>query len=108
MAIEIITAQEKLRDVPRQWRKQYEGKPVTKWNNHPEMTAKLMALKWPFTKDQVDSIIGNTTWTELKCDLCDSNVSAISRLSLSYAAKHCIDVCLDCLNKAVIRLKRES
>jgi hypothetical protein len=106
MAIEIITAQEKLRDVPRQWRKQYEGKPVTKWNNHPEMTAKLMALKWPFTKDQVDSIIGNTTWTELKCDLCDSDADALARLSC-WETRY-IDICLDCLNKAVSRLKRES
>lgn len=70
MKFEIVTKNHILRKVPRRWSEQYKD---TTSPEHQGVTRNLDALKWPFTADQVNSIIGNKSWTKLECDGCESD-----------------------------------
>lgn len=66
--IEIKRKAEVIKSVPDRWKAQYDG---TKWERHRKITDELQALKaTEFTATDVERIIGNASWTTLKCDEC--------------------------------------
>jgi hypothetical protein len=67
---------------------------------------RLVALKGNGTPEEIEKIVGNTSWTDISCDECGRNVE----VAVTVGEEEDYDtrtarVCLDCLNKAV-RLAR--
>ncbi len=97
--IKRIFATDVIRAAPARWADQYKG-PHNTADKHA-ITQKLNALVWPFTKEQVDDIIGNPSWTEISCDECCLVQDSLVRIGEEpdYDARW-MDVCNACLEKA--------
>ena len=88
--MEAITRQEVIDAAPKRWKHQYPG-------GREGIYEKLMAAK-PLTKEKVDTIIGNQSWTRLSCDECEKEVDSAITISNSETLFY---VCKKCLNKAL-------
>jgi hypothetical protein len=83
------------------WTEQYSG---ARWHTSPrqhEITEALNRLhKDQRTRENIDRIIGNNSWTCLNCDLCGSDVERVVRIGENpdYYARW-QDVCQDCLQE---------
>lgn len=72
--IKLITQQEVVDGVPKRWEKVYK---LNGTNQQKGITLSLNSLSKPINKDEVNSIIGNTSWTRLSCDICSQETNAI-------------------------------
>lgn len=82
----------------------YNRKPgyVVSWQS--DIWSKLCDLKSPM-KSEIDSIIGNDSWTCVKCDECGSKVFAVAVFETSEFPLHlCHDCLVDAANKLVMEL----
>lgn len=96
----VIYRAEVIAGAPDRWAHQYEryGRETDKGVK----TTLLAALKGTrFTAEQVDKIIGNETWTELKCDECEQNSEAVVRIT---HFDDDVSLCALCLAHAVTLL----
>lgn len=103
----VTTLQQVVDSVPERYKMQYCR--YGKWGGlspefgPPEDTYnRLMALPSPLSKQDVDEIIQNTSWTRLQCDECQREVETIVRLGEepdyeSSTAR----ICPDCLRQAI-------
>jgi hypothetical protein len=81
------------------WTKQYSQAGVReRQQKKTEELQKLPANKR--TRENIDRIIGNNSWTCLNCDLCGSDVERVVRIGENpdYDARW-QDVCQDCLQE---------
>ena len=106
MGISILTARRLLRSVPKSWAAQYKDYRGWEQQEKIEITEKLFALKWPFSKQEVDSIIGNPSWTRLKCGCCDEVTDAVAIIADFYSDTPKISLCLNCLTEAAGKIRR--
>lgn len=90
--------------VPSRWNRQYRE---TRDLDKIEIGKRLAALSPGFTAEQVDSIIGNRSWTMHECSNCGQDRDVLIRLGEEpdYEAKW-LDLCADCLAKALEIIKR--
>lgn len=83
--------------VPDRWARQYA--PRGKWSpDKDQITDALASLKGTsFTAEQVDSIIGNNSWTKNCCDGCDKDLPLLVRIGddSDYETRY-LDLCLVC------------
>ena len=92
----IIRRSEVLKRVPDDWASQYSR------NLDPDkraITSMLLALdRDTMTEDQVNSIIGNKSWTSLACDVCNEEKPVLVRIGdePDHEARW-QDVCRSCL-----------
>jgi hypothetical protein len=92
--------------VPDRWEAQYSG---THWESKPDKMAikqKLFDLREGnrLTVANVDRVIGNTSWTECRCDNCDEDCEALANITDECGERH-VDICKSCLEKALATLK---
>ena len=65
----VITRQTLANEVPSRWAEQYLNEPDH--SNKKHIQKKLESLPLPISPDEVDSIIGNGSWTRIpECDQC--------------------------------------
>ena len=95
MQISILTAEENIRRAPERWSDQYDHLVGDSWEPYQEKSRELAALVWPFTKEDVERIIGNKSWTTLTCDIC--NNEAHSLLNLEIDPSYGLCACRSCL-----------
>lgn len=96
----VIRKADKVKRAPDRWAAQY---PRGKWSpDKNEITDRLAALKGTdFTAEQVDSIVGNKSWTQNLCDGCDGDFPLLVRIGEEpeYEARW-LDLCLSCAREA--------
>lgn len=97
--MERISRKSVTKSAPKRWEEQYKNNPS---EDKIIITQKLNALVWPFSKQEVDNIIGNESWTRLQCDECGLIVESVVVFS-SYLTNYDagFSVCDSCLLKAI-------
>lgn len=96
--MELIIRQEVVDSIPERWEAQYRGRG---WAEHDAITAALKALEKPINAADAAAIIGNTSWTEFKCDECGKAVEALVQLGPRYDEGPSAWVCKKCLRAAL-------
>lgn len=98
---EIKTRETLIADVLHRWKKQYSSSETFSWmNGITDKTAQLEALyaeRTP-TKEAIDEIIGNDSWTVLRCDNCDRDVE---KVCIMERYENYLQVCSACLRMCV-------
>jgi hypothetical protein len=104
----VITLRQVIKDVPKRWRGQYgDGR---YGRDKLEILKRLDALDAEnCSADDINAAIGNSSWTNLQCDSCQEQKERIIRIGddPDYEARW-QDLCVDCLNKAVAMLAKET
>ena len=98
----IVSRSELIKSTPDRWFRQYKNYEYGSSSfRHREKCDELSALKWPFSAEDVNKIIGNDSWTIMKCDECKMDAEELVHLGdeVDYDATYA-DVCFECLNKA--------
>lgn len=92
-----IERQSKIDNVPNQWAEAY--KTSSYGSDKLVIREKLFALPKPLTREAVDGVIGNDSWTALPCDLCeaDDHPSIIRIGSIPDYEAQWIDLCEKCI-----------
>ena len=94
-----ITERDLIRNVAEKWRMQYLRSTPDKMN----ILSGLLAIdKESALSEDIAKIIGNTSWTELKCDECGQYVKEIIQLGQEpdYESSTAF-ICCDCLCAAM-------
>ena len=93
MTIEIITPPDPRR-VAARWARQYGSK----WDDEPKFRKiydALIELGDSVTRDEIDAIIGNKSWTRLQCEGCWEYVSRAVRIGNAAICPSCLRAALD-------------
>lgn len=101
MSISIIKKRDVIKAIPKRWRKHYPDNFYG--NDKLEIWQKLALLNTETCDPSViDDIIGNESWTSLKCDECDREQDILVRIGEEpdYEARW-QDLCADCLRAAL-------
>lgn len=108
--MELITKQWKTNEVAKEWKNRYYSTYTGEWrygSDKEEIYNKLVALGFNPNPDEVNEIIGNNGWTEVKCQVCGSQVEAVMKFEkmddYNYMS---INICKSCIEKAMNRLGR--
>lgn len=99
----LITRQDILNDVAEVWKKNYYCERTDKWsalsglnfNNKELIYYKLLALNNP-TKQQVDEIIGNNSWTKNECYFCSEDRENLIEFGYDIEGND-VRICLICI-----------
>jgi hypothetical protein len=89
-----VTVDELVANIHSRWLEQYpEDKP------HIAQALEVLA---PPTKDEIDRIIGNSSWTRLACEECERDVERLVYVgeTITYEQSP-VGLCADCLDAAV-------
>lgn len=101
------TLRDVIRNVATRWKEQYYVNGQWKWPDKAVISTYLDALN-PDTAsaDDVTKVIGNRSWTNLKCDECKCNVTAIRECGdkPDYESATA-SLCIDCLETATSELR---
>lgn len=93
----LLTKQYLVNTVDERWKKQYYGGDSWKqWAD--EKYEQLVNLGKNKNTEDVDKIIGNSSWTRLICNHCDTNVEAVFIFGSGYESLY---VCEDCVSVAM-------
>lgn len=94
--------------VPERWAKQYKGYVDNgdRWDKGPTTKA-LLDLKPGFSAEEVDTIIGNDSWTKNCCDECGKDCDVLLRMGQEpdYDARW-LDLCERCLREGLFQLEK--
>lgn len=97
--MKIITRQSNANEAPERWRRQYCYKGADK--EYGYITEKLLALRAPIDPNEIDRIIGNTSWTKVPwCSECKTESPSIVVIGVEPA-----HLCPACLRRAVAMLE---
>ena len=108
MPMHLITVRDRIKAIPVEWRRQYY-KPISmSWGtlinrDAGQVYTKLCGLDTDTClKQDIDTIIGNTSWTRIVCDNCGKDVGAVIQLGqeLDYESSTA-NICVDCLGQAL-------
>lgn len=98
--MKIICVDDLVKNIVKRWKDSYciNGGWAYESSTHPKelIYKKLLRLGRNKTKEKVDEIIGNSSWTSLICDECGSYVNAVIELGEVFA-----DTYLSNLNKTL-------
>lgn len=88
-------------EAPKKWAAQYSHSSTRP--GQKKITEQLAALELPIDPDQVDAIIGNTSWTEVgRCSECEKRVDVVVEIGEEPDYESMTAwVCLPCLRAAV-------
>lgn len=103
--IEVITERYLIRNVARRWRQQYGDSPHNP--EHQTIGQALVALETA-SADDVNGIVGNSSWTRINCDACGRAVKSVVHIGEQpdYESSTAM-ICGDCLSKALKILQAE-
>lgn len=97
--MKLITRANKASDAPARWLASYHASRSPK---HQQITAALAKLIAPIDPDEVDRIIGNTSWTTEACDECGTYADPLVQLGQEpdYDSSTAT-ICVPCIQKAL-------
>lgn len=104
--MKVITRRDLIRNICEKWYRCYwvATYGIDEWI-HPEseeIYKKLLALDLETCSvEDVDAIIGNSTWTQLHCDECDKNVDKVVLIGICDEDRDVPQYCSQCILKAV-------
>jgi hypothetical protein len=107
----VTTKRWAIKSVTERWAKQYPGvlQINTPKDHFYEIYIRLLSLPETATEKDIETIIGNPSWTRMQCDECkqsvDLYVTVGEELDYEGSMAH---ICLECLKKAVALAERES
>jgi len=107
----LFRLQDKLDNTATRWYDQYYNKSLNEWiygKNKKEIYKNLKVLKKPVKASDIDAIIGNSSWTEHKCQACDTTKEALIFLEGKYFNGYegpNFLICKECLEKALNIIK---
>lgn len=103
--MEIIKRADIVAGVPERWQRTYRTAVdhPGRYGNKQATMAKLLALEPGFSAETVNAIIGNTSWTELRCDECIEDSPCL--ISVGDQNDRPVSICIDCLKKAVVMVE---
>ena len=105
-----ITLRDIIRQVPERWRRQYfkDSDWISTTHNPRETYNKLKALDLEVaTPSDIKHIIGNDSWTRLKCHECgDPKTSVVELGEPPDYESHTARICESCLVKAMAKFNR--
>lgn len=96
----LITRAQNIANVAERWRKQYpHADASSQWGR---IYLELAALPAEATREQVDSIIGNSAWTDLSCHECKRDNGALVELGEEPSPEsNTASICPQCLIEAL-------
>lgn len=97
MAAGKLTVEQVITNVPRRWRSQYGGRlHLPTWKD-PSRTWGDVADKLDSApdKESIDAIIGNDSWTTLRCDECGKDVDEVAVFDVN-GGEYVLHLCKDC------------
>lgn len=104
--IQVIMRDAIIKAAPERWEEAYRNYDRDTYRHNGrtkmEVTKALLALEaHERTAATISGIIGNDSWTSLKCDECEEDVAAAAQLAddLEYSGKKAT-ICLQCLAAA--------
>jgi len=100
--VELITSRDMIRNVLSKWTEQYPPGGEFTDVGKLEITQQLTMLDLEIaTGEDVANIIGNKSWTHLRCHECDKRVSLIIQMGepLDYESRTA-SLCVDCVTAA--------
>jgi len=100
----LIKKQELIDSVPKRWYKEYVSRQGLLACDKQGVLDKLHALEKPLNEQEVNKIIGNSSWTYLKCDVCEKETDAILCIKpLDYCPyeNRGVRICNDCMVKGL-------
>lgn len=99
--MKVIDRRAKAKDAVINWHSIYDSKPNdVHWKRCHEKTKQLDALGPSPDPDDVDRIIGNTSWTNIPCVNCHRNVYVAVQMRPDDPELGPIFMCKDCVNEA--------
>ena len=107
----IITKRDRIRTVAKRWSKQYGI--GTHWEADPVKQGISQSLemldKETCSADDVAKIIGNNSWTRMRCDECKEDTTWIIQLGemLRYE-NNTANICRACFDKAITLVNSQS
>ena len=101
--MEIQTVRKNILEVAKRWKEQYKN------SKDPDKQRILKELEsfWDLSKvteDEIETIIGNRSWTRITCDECNRSVQGA--VTFTNGDDHMVTICLNCLNRAVLDCER--
>ncbi len=105
-----LTKREQIKQVPNRWYNQYAFMRNSHSNNREiydknklDIYNKLLDLDLDIATDlDISNIIGNSSWTELRCECCNKGVEEVVFVETSHTNEYGNSAfCNKCLNKAV-------
>lgn len=98
----VDTEKEAIRSAPKRWADQYRNYKDRgdKFDKSPK-TEKLLALSEPYSAEEINEIIGNDSWTSVRCDECRKQSKAVASFDIN-AGEYTHSICRDCLISAVM------
>lgn len=104
----IMTTQKLIDAAPYRWKGAYYNPDDYTWRttvsgDTEQVYEKLKQLQNP-TEDDIATIIGNRSWTQLVCDHCKQYVEIVSQFHV--ANEYLFQVCQNCLEKATDEIQR--
>lgn len=96
--MEVIKVSDVIKNVPNKWYEFYKNWKDygDKWDKKP-ITEALLALGNDPKKEDIDRIIGNDSWTTLKCDSCRENTDMVISFEIN-GGEYRHDLCRECLS----------
>lgn len=103
MAITTIRKADIVAGVPKAWERQYADGRGPDAAEKQAITSRLKALPIGFTASDVKEIIGNSSWTDCRCDECGIDSDVLVRIGedCDYHTRW-VYVCRTCLDRAVL------
>lgn len=100
--MKFTTQRDVIRNVANRWRQQYpQGKAYWPRDSEETYTALVALDKETATPEQIAKIIGNESWTRLRCDECEEDVTALLTVGEEPDYESATaSICLSCLEKA--------
>lgn len=97
----LITRKSKANEAAKRWAKQY---PPDRWPDKQDILRQLVELGDNCDPDEVDKIIGNSSWTQTKCDECksDEGVDVVQLGEEPDYESSTATICKSCLRKALV------
>jgi len=103
----VITIDEVIALVPSRWQKTYSQGRFANDRSLQDKMQKLLELNHP-TKDEIDRIIGNDSWTALKCTVCGEQKTKLVSVETKAHSEYGPDyICRECLSYALTRIDYE-
>jgi hypothetical protein len=110
MKLQLITRQSRANGAANRWKNIYfdnEGWRHIMHGSSEEIYNKLAILSEPVDPDKVDQIIGNGSWTRVKCDNCGKVASVVTVGQEPDYESSTANVCQDCLRNALAKFDEE-
>lgn len=105
--ITITTRKSVIAAAPDRWEAQYADYTGSDVSGKTRITEALKALPAAdVTKENVDLIIGNESWTRLVCDQCQQDSDVLA--NFDGCSEYPVSICLKCLKKANRLIRGES